>query len=249
MFLDTYIQPFLMADLILAHNELTLQSLRSFGVAPDRLKKIIHPVQVFADPPEPSHELTERLHRQQGDIIYCTVGFLHRYKGILAAVKALKFLPGNYKLAVLGGMKADSDDIGFYDKLCDLIDQLGLHERVYLTGYIKDHDRLNALIQECDVCVYAYDKVYYASVSSGSFNLAFANGMPVVAYPTESIKELAQDAEGAVVLTETFAYYELARSLRGIDLKKQAQLSKAYAEKMAWPKISRQLAEIYKSLI
>lgn len=247
-FMKTHLAPFKLADLVLVHNELAVEGLKSLGVAADHIRKLPHPVQVF-DSPKPTHDIADHLNKKPGDVIYCTIGFLHRYKGIIQAVKALKFLPDNYKLAILGGMKQDSDDVPFYDKVTDLINKLGLRDRVYITGYVADDDTLNAYIRECDVCVYAYDRVYYAAVSSGSFNLAFANGMPAVAFPTASIKELARDANGAVVLCETFAYYELARELQRIDLKKQAQLSVAYAKKMAWPNVSRDLVKIYEEVV
>lgn len=247
-FLYNTIEPFQMADLILVHNEPTAVSVRQFGISADRIKKVPHPVQKFEDP-TPSTRLAKELNTQKGDVIYCTIGFIHRYKGMAEAVKALKFLPDNYKLAILGGMKADSDDAAFYDKLCDLIDGLGVRDRVYITGYVPTDDELNALIRECDACVYAFNPVYYGQVSSGSLNLAFANEKPAVAYPTTAIKELAEDAGGAVVLCETFAYYELARELRRLDVRKQTELSKAYAEKMAWPKVSKQLVEIYESVV
>jgi glycosyltransferase involved in cell wall biosynthesis len=247
-FLDAHIEPFKAADLVLAHNDLTIQSLKEFGVSTDRIRKIAHPVYAF-DPPPKSDKVATNLHKKSGDIIYCSTGFIHQYKGMTEAVKALKFLPENYKLAILGGMKSDSDDVAFYDKLCDLIDTLGLQDRVYITGYVQDDDELNALIAECDVCVFPYDRVYYSSVSSGPMNLAFAQGKPVIAYPTAAIKETAVQADGAVVLTNTFAYYELARELKAIDLKKQVELSKAYAEKMAWPKVSKELVSLYEAVV
>ncbi len=243
-----HLQPFRMADVLLVHNEPTAESLRHYGVAPERIQKILHPVQSF-DAPAPSDRIAKALHKQPGDIVYCTIGFFHRYKGIIEAVKALKFLPANYKLAILGGMKADSDDVAFYDKVTDLIDTLGLHDRVHITGYIPTDDELNALIRECEACVYPYNGVYYGQVSSGSINLAFANGVPAIAYPTASIKELAAEADGAIVLCETFAYYELARELQRIDHEKQAKLSVAFAEKMAWPKVSKQLVDVYKAVV
>ncbi len=247
-FIATHMTPFLVADLVIAHNELTVEGLKSLGVAADKIQKLPHPVQTFSAP-KPTRAVADHLNKKPGDVIMCTIGFIHRYKGIDAAVKALKFLPDNYKLAILGGMKADSDDVQFYDKLCDLIDACGLRDRVYIAGYVPDDDTLNAYIRECDVCVYAYDRAYYAGVSSGSLNLAFANGMPAIAFPTASIKELAQDAGGAVILCETFAYYELARELQRLDLRKQAALSSAYAQKMAWPSVSKQLVDIYASLV
>ncbi|HSX34792.1 MAG TPA: glycosyltransferase, partial [Candidatus Saccharimonadales bacterium] len=247
IFIENYIVPFRNADLLLVHNEPTADSLRYFGVHPDRIVKVMHPVQVF-DAPKPSSRIAKELNRQPGDVIFCTIGFFHKYKGITEAVKALKFLPSNYKLAILGGMKADSDDIAFYDKVTDLIDQLGLHSRVYIAGYIPTDDELNALIRECDVCVYPYNGVYYGQVASGSLNLSFANNRPAIAYPTAAISELAAVADGAIVLCETYAYYELARELKRIDIPKQAELSKAFAEKMAWPKVSAELVKVYEDL-
>lgn len=247
-FVDAYIEPFKMADLVIVHNEATANSLKGFGIAPYRIKKLAHPVQAY-DTPTPSKRVATALNKKPGDVIYCTIGYLHRYKGIIDAVKALKYLPDNYKLAILGGMKEDSDDIGYYNKLTDLISDWGLRERVYITGYVPTDNELNGAIRECDMCVYPFDQVYYSNVSSGSFNQGFANDMPVVAYPTDTIKEMAAISNGAVVLAETFAYYELARSIQNIDLKKQRELSHAYAEKAAWPKVSKDLAKLYIDLV
>jgi glycosyltransferase involved in cell wall biosynthesis len=247
-FLQNNIDPFRKADLLLVHNDPTGDSLRGFGIPEGRIVKIMHPVQVF-DVPQPSMRIAQALNKQPGDVVYCTIGFFHRYKGIIEAVKALKFLPPNYKLAILGGMKADSDDIVFYDKVTDLIDTLGLRDRVYITGYVATDDELNALIRECEVCVFPYNGTYYGQVSSGSINLAFSNERPAIAYPTTSIRELAAAADGAVVLCETYAYYELARELQRIDLAKQAELSRAFAKKMAWPKVSAELVKIYEAVV
>lgn len=243
-FIDSYIEPFKMADIVIVHNEAAVNSLKGFGIASERIVKMAHPVQEY-DTPKPSNRIVSELNKKPGDIIYCTIGFIHKYKGIVDAAKALKYLPDNYKLAILGGMKADSDDIGYYNKLTDLISDWGLRDRVYISGYLPTDDELNAAIRECDACVYPYDRVYYSNVSSGSFNQGFANDMPVIAYPTDTIKEMAEVSNGAVVLSETFAYYELARAIKNADFKKQRELSRAYAEKAAWPKISKELAALY----
>lgn len=242
--LQNHIEPMAMADLLIVHNEPTRRSLKEFGIDDDNIIKMVHPVYEVAQPPK-STEIAESLNRQKGDVIFCVTGFLHKYKGIIAAVKALKYLPPNYKLALLGGVKADSEDVAFQDLVTDLVDVLGLRDRVYITGFVPDDDRLNALIRECDVCVYPYDRVYYSSLSSGSLNLAFANDKPAIAYPTESLKELNQESPGAVVLCSTFAYYELARELQRIDIAKQTEASKQYAQKMAWPKAAKQLVQTY----
>ena len=56
-------------------------------------------------------------------------------------------------------------------------------------------------------------------------------------------------SDGAVVLCDTFSYYELAREIEGIDINKQAKLSVAYAEKMAWPKVANRLISIYENIV
>ncbi len=246
---ERHVTPFLQADLLLVHNDMTAQALTKAGASEDKVKKILHPVHQFPDPPK-SDYIAGKLNKKSGDIIYCTVGMLHKYKGIFDAIRALKFLPGNYKLAIIGGLhpvETDivSDTVGIYNKITDLIDILGLHDRVFITGFVKDDDKMNSYIRECDACVYPYDGVYYANVSSGAVNLGFSNGKPVIAYPTAGFRELATYTDGALVLTDTFAYYELARTLQDIDLSKQSELSQAYAKKMAWPNLAKELAAAY----
>lgn len=245
--IDWHIEPMKQADLVIAHNELSIRSLIDFGVQESRIQKMVHPV--YSVPtPQATDEISTALNKQPGDIIFCTTGFLHKYKGTMAAVSALKFLPENYKLALIGGVKADSSEVEFQDDVCDLVDRLGLHDRVYITGFVQDDDRMNALIRECDVCVYPYDRQYYAGVSSGSLNLSFANNKPVISYPTESFKEIAAISDGAIVLTSTFAYYEMSRELQRIDIQRQTAKSDAYAEKMAWPKMAAELVRLYEAV-
>jgi glycosyltransferase involved in cell wall biosynthesis len=244
-FKANHILPFSRCDLLIVHNELTKRSLLRNGVSDKNLVLFTHPVP-DRTASEPWTEIADNLHKKGGDMIYCTVGFISRHKGVTDAVKALRYLPDNYKLAIIGGLHPASDDLAFYAEITDLIDELDLRDRVYITGFIKDDERLNSLIRECDVCVYPYDGVYYASVSSGSLNLAFANGRPVVAYPTGSFMEA--NAFGQITLCQTFSYYELARELRKIDVKHQTELVNQYVEAFNWSKMTGTLKSLYKSV-
>lgn len=240
--------PMRRADLIIVHNTVTQNALVALGVDPSRIRKFIHPVDPITNPPV-THNVEKWLNKQDGDVIMCMAGFLHKYKGTLAAVEALKFLPPNYKLLLAGSVKGDSNEMSYEDEVADAIYSFGLQDRVYITGYIKSDEYLNSIIRESDVCVFPYDKVYYGSASSGALGLAFTNCKPIVAYPTETIKEAAKEVEGSVVLCQTFAYYELAREVKNIDLKKQSELSREFAEKMAWPKQVGKIVDFYKELI
>lgn len=245
-FFKRFINPMKRADLILVHNEVTKQSLVSRGVSAENIAKIVIPVPAIDLKPK-STEIKDKLQVKQGDVVYATVGFLHRFKGLTEAVKALKYLPSNYKLAIIGGLHPGTDDIGIYDKIADLITDLELRERVYITGYVSDDEQMNALIRECDVCVYPYNKDYYSNVSSAALNNAFANHVPVIAYPTESFKEINSTLP-AIKLTQNFSYYELARELKATDLKAAADASSQYAERFSYPLVSEKLVAIYESL-
>jgi glycosyltransferase involved in cell wall biosynthesis len=72
--------------------------------------------------------------------------------------QGFRYLPDNYKLAIIGGLHPASDDLAFYAEITDLIDELDLRDRVYITGFIKDDERLNSLIRDV-MCVYPYDGV------------------------------------------------------------------------------------------
>ena len=248
-----HITPFLQADLLLVHNDVTANALIKAGAKPGQVMKLVHPVHNFPEPKK-TNFIAQKLNKKSGDVVICTVGMLHKYKGIFEAIRALKFLPSNYKLAVIGGLhpvetEIVSETVSIYNQITDLIDQLGLQDRVFITGFVKDDNLMNSYIRECDVCVYPYDGKYYANVSSGAITLGFSNARAVIAYPTSGFRELASDAEGAVVLTQTFAYYELARELQQIDVAKQVKLSKAYAEKMAWPRMAKELAKAYREVV
>ncbi|MCB0538110.1 MAG: glycosyltransferase [Bacteroidetes bacterium] len=243
-----HVIPLRLADIVLAHNELTIKSLLEFGVAKDKVIRIKHPIPNLISRLS-SDEIKSKLDYHEGDIIFACVGFMHKHKGLFDAVKALNYLPHTYKLAIIGGVHPFSDSADIYNKITDLIVQYNLQDRVYITGFIKEDNRLNSLIQEAIVCVYPYDGVYYGKTSSGALNLAFANSMPVIAYPTATIREIAEDSKGAAVLTDTFSYYELARKLLTTNFEEKRQQSVKYAKIMSWNMQTSKLTKIYKSII
>lgn len=244
-FMSTFIEPLKLADLVLAHNDVTKTALVGLGVREASIAEITIPVPKV-DSSLKLHEISDRLNRKEGDVIFATTGFLHKFKGIDHAIKSLAYLPENYKLAIVGGMHQDHDN-KIYNDLCDLIRNMGMINRVYITGYVPDDNKLNALIRECDVCVYPYEKKYYSNVSSAALNNAFANHIPVIAYPTESFKQLNREKE-YMTLTQAFSYYELARELERNDRTAAKELSIEFAKKYSYYEVSKRLVTIYSSL-
>lgn len=235
----------ILADVVIVHNSATLESLVELGVEREGIHMLILPV------PSIEHKLkntiiSDKLNRQTHDIIIATTGFLHKFKGIDHAIKALTFLPDNYKLAIIGGMHMDHDP-KVYNNLTDLVYKLKLKDRVYITGYIEDDAVLNAMVRDCDICVYPYDRKYYSNISSASLNNGFANHKPVIAYPTDSFIELNNQVN-SMILTGAFAYYELAREINRIDLVAASEKSKQFSIKYSYPVIAKELIALYQDV-
>lgn len=243
---NVHIRPMQKADLILVHNQVAQSSLISRGVRGKNIKLIVLPVPVLKFD-KSSTLITNKLRQKKTDIIYCTVGFLSANKGITDAVMALKTLPTRYKLAIIGGSHPSGANDEFIKQVKRLIKEQNLADRVLITGYIKDDDQLNALIRECNLCVYPYDKKYYAGVTSAALNNSLANYIPAVAYPVQSIKEINANSQ-AVLLTKSFDYHDLADMIRHIDLKKQSELAKAYAHTFSYDNQANSLVQIYQHL-
>lgn len=234
---------FQMADALITHNPSIADSLLQMGVAPQCIHLLPHPVPTVSRD-RVSTTIRDRLGAQPGDTIVAMVGFIHRYKGIQDAVQALRLLPSTYKLAVIGGMHVLNRDRGFLHELTDLIARLELADRVYITGSVENDEELNALIQECNVCVFPYDRMYYAQASSDTMSLALANHMPVIAYPTDAFTAIGRATE-AVILCADFSSEALALEIQRIDLQTQRDRASEYAMANSWPAQVRAFAGLY----
>jgi glycosyltransferase involved in cell wall biosynthesis len=244
--INVHVEPMKKADLVLVHNSVTADSLIKYGVQKASIFKITMPVPVL-DFKLRTSDITKHLDRQPGDIIFCTVGFLSENKGMRDALEALGHLPSNYKLAMIGGAHPLGVNDAFYEEMKELVRQRGLEKRVYITGYIKEDDRLNALIRECDVCVYPFDKNYYSGVTSASLNNSLANYKPAITYPTKPILEMNAEMP-AVISCNDFNPTELVRELKRIDIKKQSSIAEKYAHAFSYDKQAARLGNIYRQL-
>jgi glycosyltransferase involved in cell wall biosynthesis len=241
------INPMKRADMVILHNQVTADALTKLGVEADKIRKITIPV------PEVAHDkkttiIKNNLNVKKDDIVLSTVGFLHRFKGLKEAVKSLSYLPDNYKLAIIGGLHPHTDDIKIYDEIADLIRDLNLKDRVYITGFIEDDEEMNALIRETDVCVFPYDREYYSNVSSAALNNSFANHVPAVVYPTASFAEL-NEGKDYMTVTPTYSYYELARSIKELNLDKAIKASENFSKEFSYKKVSKTLESLYQELV
>lgn len=237
--------PLKLADAVLVHNTNTRSQLLDLGFSEEQVIVIDHPVQEVSFKLK-SDSIAKALDKEADDVIYCTVGWIHDKKGVDEAVKALSYLPENYKLAVIGGIHGQAGNDKFLNKLCDLIDARGLKDRVYITGSVESNEEMDAMIRECNMAIYPYDKTYYAQVSSGALNLAIANLLPVVAYPVQTFLEM-RDGGAPIHITQNATYYELARVIKEISGQAfDAKASKEYKRSHSFSALALEVLKQYK---
>jgi glycosyltransferase involved in cell wall biosynthesis len=242
-----HIDPLRQVDLIIVHNGVTKHSFQKLGFDSQKIIRIRHPV------PEISFAKTSKLIKQalsysKGDVLFCTVGFISRSKGVDQAVKALALLPDNYKLAIIGGLHPYGGDDKYLDGITQFIKAKQLGPRVHITGYIEDDNKMNALIRECDICAYPYDATYYSYVTSGALNAGLANHKPVIAYRTPTFQELNSEEE-IIKFCDTPDEHSLAKQLKSIDIKVQSERAKQYAIKYSYKNEARKFAKFYRQLV
>lgn len=242
---EIHVKPMKLADLILVHNMATKLDLIKHGIDSSKIKVIVMPVPIITKAAE-SFEISQKLNKKPGDIIYSTIGFISRSKGVAQSIKALNYLPKNYKLAIIGGTHPSGHGEEYLNELCDLIAHFKLQSRVYITGFEPDDDRLNAMIRECDVCVYPYDRAYYNYVSSAALNNSLANGKPTLTYPTGPFVEINKN--NTLAITKSSSYYELARTLQQMDSDAYAKAAAIYAETYSYSAEARNLIKIYQDI-
>lgn len=242
------IKPFSKVDKIVTFNRFTEEQLISLaGVEPQNIFKTMLPV------PDAKLERNKKIRQimnvDDDTIILCTTGFINEYKGFDQAIKALKFLPDNYSLAILGGINPDSGNPSVYDGLTDLILTLGLENRVYISGYIEDDSELAVLMQGCDIALYPYSMQYYKMASSDAINKAISYRLPVVAYPTQSFKEINRAIDGTIMLTQSANYYELVRSIKNLNTEELISKEAEYYSHYNYQETARELLDIYRATV
>ena len=241
-YLRSFERPLRSADLIFVHNRATKEGLLALGIPEARIEQIVLPVPT-ATWTRVSTEIAETLRSGPDDVVLAMPGFLLPHKGIDQTMRALTLLPARYKLAVLGGETPGGE--GYRKTLEALAEELGIADRIHITGYVEEDARLDALIRECDLCVFPYDRWYYANVSSAALSAAFSNHRPLVAYPVGSFAEINEAAEGTIGVADDATPEALARKILEMDGAPGVERSKAYAERFGYAQVGQRVADRY----
>ena len=177
-------------------------------------------------------------------------GFMSRYKGYGIALEALRSLPPEYHLLILGAPHPLGGDSALEDVLAVLQRRKSLRDRVHLTGFVPA-SRLAGLRASVDVCIAPYLTRPRLS-SSAALSWALASDRPVLASRIPAFEELSEDG-GCVQLVNPERPRELAHAVQQLvaDPERQAELvanASAYSAANAWSVRARQHLAVYAAL-
>lgn len=192
-------------------------------------------------------EAKTRLGLPPGCVLLSLFGFIARYKGHLDAVAALKLLPKEYVLAVVGGPHPEGQDRTL-DKL--LKGWTGDPARLVVTGHVSA-ETLDLYHAATDVCLAPYTDPKLAS--SAAITWAVSSGKPVVASTIPTFRELAGRHQ-CLRLCNPKAPHELAWTIRRlmadpVGRRELVANAAEYCQKAGWPVAALAVAGVYEELL
>jgi glycosyltransferase involved in cell wall biosynthesis len=205
---------------------------------------------------QPNHieiaEARDFLRLQAGDCLLGYFGFLHESKGADILLRALAQLEEHIHLVFIGGQTGSSDsdnNASFQAQIEQLIQQLGLAERVHWTGFLPDQ-RVSTFLHAADVMVLPYrDGV---SLRRGTLMAVLAHGRPLITTHSATPTPL-QSGHNALLIppNDELALVEAVRNLLvGISLREGiSEGAKQVAAAFTWDKIAAQTADLFQTLI
>ncbi len=234
----------------IVHQHSTRQTFVNAGVD-DRLIRV---VPMGVDPRSdvvhtvPAAEAKRRLGLPTDCVLLSLFGFIARYKGPLVAVEALKLLPKNYVLAVVGGPHPES-----LDRTLNRMLAMWRGEdpaRLRVTGYVTA-ETVDLYHAATDVCLAPYTD--HRLASSAALTWALSSGKPVIAGNIPSFKEIRDEAK-CVLLATPRCPDELAWHVRRVteDAALRDELVRnaaAYVAGCSWDAVAAKTLGVYRELV
>ena len=198
----------------------------------------------------PRHDAKEQLGLPTDCILLSIFGFVAAYKGHKWAVRALKILPPQYHLAIVGGLHPESvsdDTIDYVLRTWTREDQ----RRLTITGYAS-RETIDLYHAATDICL-ALHVPQSSFAASAGVTWALSSGKPTIATKIPSFLEINQKAECMVLVTPN-AVHELSWQISKLaaDRDLQARLVRNalhYAADNGWPEVTNRLVTVYRELV
>jgi len=222
------------------------QMMRLYGADPRRIKVVPCGIDLERFRPGPKRRARQQL-GLDGRRVLLFIGRLEPLKGLDVLIRAVAQLDDvpNVELVVIGGQPNGDPERA---RLETLVRQLGIGLRVRFLGP-RDHAELPRYYRAADVTVVPSHYESFCLVAAESL----ASGTPVVASKVGGLQTLIRDGEnGCVVPWRTPAAFadRLRRLLTDEPRRRRlAAGARPSIARYAWPNVSREIADVYESLL
>lgn len=191
----------------------------------------------------------EQLGLSPETVLLTMFGFIGRYKGHDVAVKALAKLPDNYHLAICGGAHPEADD-EFLDKLLKLVRQLGVEDRVTITGWLAV-EATDVYYAATDICLAPYVDPNLSA--SGAITWALASGKPTIGSKVPAFQNICRE-QPCMLLTTPKMEDEIvwaAQKLANDPVHSAGLVAAAgrYIDSYSWAETARVTENLYAAMI
>jgi len=193
------------------------------------------------------NDLKMRMGFPNDAIILTMFGFISKYKGYKTVLQALRILPANYYLLIIGTSHPNSSDGALNQIINFLSEYPKIKHRVKLTGYLE-FEELQNYYHITDFCLATYEPDTILS-SSAALTWALSSGKPIIASKIDFFEELNEEAACLHLVTPGCAG-ELAHKIEDLiskdDLNQQlVNNGFIYCETNQWRNIAKRHIEIY----
>jgi len=189
-----------------------------------------------------------------GDMLLAYFGLLTHTKGIDTLLLAMRALPANTRLALIGGEGDSKEDQAYARRLRQNIIDYGLEERIIVTGHAEPTD-VSAYLIAADAVVLPFSDGY--SYRRGSLLTALAHSVPVITTKTQlnvSQDPLPDLVDGIhALLVEPDSDTALAEAIERLRTNPELAFNlsrggRALMDVFGWDRIVEQHDELYSSL-
>ncbi len=232
------------AALVLVHVEGQQRSLIEMGIGRDKVLLLPHPV------PRLAGSLVDCRAKGvlglEGKNVVTVFGFVFARKGYETVLPIIESIPDTVLL--IAGGRHPKDRSGYFEQLTRKISEMGLGDKVKITGYVSPEE-VQGIMQATDIVLAPFHEMS----GSGSLSIAAAFHKPILGSDIGPLRELKSQGLG-IELFPNDDSEQLKSRLAGLladrrALESLADQTKTYAERYSYRNAARRLSELYQMLV
>ena len=194
----------------------------------------------------PNHdriEIRRTLNIADDDVLLVFVGWIYDFAGVDTVMHTLPDLPTNLKLLIVGDGEAK-------ERLQDLQDSLGLHDRVTFAGQ-QAYDKIPNFMTAADVCV------MYSDLNPITRNIIpiktfeyMASGRPVLASELPGVMREVPPGNGIIFTKKDELRNALQRLLNSSTREEEGTKARAFVQEHCdWSKLTDRFEEVLNTIV